>query len=224
MLTETERASLAADLRSVEAAVGHAEAGHNEHALTALYVAKKYAYEIERLNGQLLKGHEQCEAEQRAHHTAEEWERLETGLAEVKRERDTAREVAKSNKRHVEAIATEWERVEPVIEAAKAWRKAVREAGTVYRLEGPAGELLAAIDTLAALESTADAPEQTPGGCQRCKRPFDPGDTRFDGQARSGSTPWCRSCVDRCHESSDAFHACPICAASTSDSDGGGQL
>jgi len=47
--------------------------------------------------------------------------------------------------------------------------------------------------------------------CGKCKRPFDPADTRFDGNARHNETPYCRSCVDRCHESTDAFHRCVIC-------------
>lgn len=47
--------------------------------------------------------------------------------------------------------------------------------------------------------------------CGRCNRPFDPTDTRWDGQARYAETPFCRSCIDRCHESTDAFHRCPIC-------------
>lgn len=47
--------------------------------------------------------------------------------------------------------------------------------------------------------------------CRNCRKPFDPTDTRFDGRARSGNTPYCRSCVDRCHESTDAFHVCAVC-------------
>jgi hypothetical protein len=47
--------------------------------------------------------------------------------------------------------------------------------------------------------------------CARCGRPFDPRDLSFDGHARQGSTPFCRRCVDRCHESEDAGHACPVC-------------
>ncbi|MFD1659985.1 hypothetical protein ACFSL4_17730 [Streptomyces caeni] len=50
-----------------------------------------------------------------------------------------------------------------------------------------------------------------PPSCGKCRKPFDPADTRFDGRARHGETPWCRRCVDSCHESTDAFHACPIC-------------
>ncbi|MEV0114648.1 hypothetical protein AB0H77_15550 [Streptomyces sp. NPDC050844] len=56
-------------------------------------------------------------------------------------------------------------------------------------------------------------PEHTsPGACGRCKRPFDTTDKRFDGHAQHAATPWCKACVDRCHESTDAFHRCPICA------------
>ncbi|MFI1165600.1 hypothetical protein ACH4UM_18790 [Streptomyces sp. NPDC020801] len=44
-----------------------------------------------------------------------------------------------------------------------------------------------------------------------CRRPFDPADTRFDGHARHAATPFCRCCVDVCHESTDAFHVCAVC-------------
>lgn len=50
-----------------------------------------------------------------------------------------------------------------------------------------------------------------PENCGRCRQAFDPADARFDGRARHGETPWCRRCVDLCHESTDAFHVCPIC-------------
>lgn len=49
--------------------------------------------------------------------------------------------------------------------------------------------------------------------CVQCHQPFDPADTRFDGHAQHNETPFCRRCVDRCHESTDAFHACAVCAA-----------
>lgn len=47
--------------------------------------------------------------------------------------------------------------------------------------------------------------------CGRCRKPFDSADTRFDGRARHRDEPWCRGCVDRCHESTDPAHACPVC-------------
>ncbi|MFJ1653668.1 hypothetical protein ACIOC2_20220 [Streptomyces sp. NPDC088337] len=47
--------------------------------------------------------------------------------------------------------------------------------------------------------------------CTKCQQPFDPNDTRFDGHAQHANTPFCRRCVDLCHDSTDAFHACPIC-------------
>jgi hypothetical protein len=52
-------------------------------------------------------------------------------------------------------------------------------------------------------------PEQTEA-CGKCRTPFAPDDTRFDGHARHASTPYCRRCVDACHEA-DAFHQCVIC-------------
>lgn len=50
------------------------------------------------------------------------------------------------------------------------------------------------------------------GQCLACHKPFDAGDTRWDGHNRHDNTDWCRACVDRCHESEDAFHRCPVCA------------
>lgn len=62
-------------------------------------------------------------------------------------------------------------------------------------------------DTPAGGESTREAT------CGRCRRPFDPADTRFDGRARHRQSPFCRGCVDTCHESTDPFHKCPVCTA-----------
>ncbi|MEV8031408.1 hypothetical protein [Streptomyces sp. NPDC086182] len=61
---------------------------------------------------------------------------------------------------------------------------------------------------LAAEQARAD--ERATNLCGRCHRPFDPTDTRFDGHARHGDTPWCRQCIDNCHEGSPE-HACRIC-------------
>lgn len=47
--------------------------------------------------------------------------------------------------------------------------------------------------------------------CAKCRTAFDPADGRFDGRARYAGTPYCRHCVDRCYESTDAFHVCVIC-------------
>lgn len=47
--------------------------------------------------------------------------------------------------------------------------------------------------------------------CARCGHEFDPNDKAFDGSARYQDTKFCRSCVDRCHESTDFMHACPVC-------------
>jgi hypothetical protein len=48
-------------------------------------------------------------------------------------------------------------------------------------------------------------------GCGRCLRPFDPDDKDPAGAARCGESKFCRGCVDRCHESTDAFHECAVC-------------
>ncbi|GAA4911091.1 hypothetical protein [Streptomonospora salina] len=55
-----------------------------------------------------------------------------------------------------------------------------------------------------------DAIGEHHAACARCEQPFNPEDPRFDGHARHRATPWCRHCVDRCHEGG-ADHTCPIC-------------
>ena len=55
-----------------------------------------------------------------------------------------------------------------------------------------------------------DAAERERNQCRRCRRPFDPADTRFDGRARHRDTAYCRACVDNCHEGG-AEHVCVIC-------------
>lgn len=52
---------------------------------------------------------------------------------------------------------------------------------------------------------------EEPTNCASCRLAFDPTDTRFDGCARSYDTPWCRACVDRCHDSEIADHRCRVC-------------
>ncbi len=47
-------------------------------------------------------------------------------------------------------------------------------------------------------------------GCRRCKVSFDPADKSPDGQAQQGDEPWCRGCVDNCHEGG-TDHRCVIC-------------
>lgn len=60
----------------------------------------------------------------------------------------------------------------------------------------------------------ADIDSRTPAeptACGRCGTPFDPTDTRFDGRARHSLSDYCRRCVDRCHEATDAYHRCAVC-------------
>lgn len=66
-------------------------------------------------------------------------------------------------------------------------------------------------------KDTRDA-DQAPAGestqldaCARCHTPFDPHDLSFDGHARFTGTPFCRRCIDRCHESTDFAHSCAVC-------------
>ncbi|WP_240812564.1 hypothetical protein [Streptomyces sp. DASNCL29] len=120
-------------------------------------------------------------------------------LAEAKREvvawlLKKAGEYRATGKRQREADAVS-------VMASKIDRGAVRlfldEAGKVTR---DAGEI------------TQPAEKGEPADtCDRCRQPFDPSDARFDGRARHLYSPFCRRCVDRCHESTDAFHVCAVC-------------
>lgn len=79
--------------------------------------------------------------------------------------------------------------------------KALRE----FLAAEPDQDDLAALLPDAAVEPQADA-------CGKCRTAFDPTDTRFDGHAQYHETPYCRSCVDRCHDTEIADHRCVICA------------
>ena len=46
--------------------------------------------------------------------------------------------------------------------------------------------------------------------CAKCRRPFDPTDTKMDGAAQQKATPFCRECVARCHDTEIADHWCVI--------------
>jgi hypothetical protein len=48
--------------------------------------------------------------------------------------------------------------------------------------------------------------------CGKCKQPFDSADTSRTGSARFYLTPYCRRCVDLCHDNEIADHRCVICA------------
>ncbi|MFG2372592.1 hypothetical protein ACGFY9_14075 [Streptomyces sp. NPDC048504] len=63
------------------------------------------------------------------------------------------------------------------------------------------------------LESVTVSDEEQPaaGVCGKCKKPFDPADTAFDGRAQYAATPYCRGCVDRCRDTEIADHRCVIC-------------
>lgn len=83
--------------------------------------------------------------------------------------------------------------------------------GRVYSLPGAEGAAIDVFKAAATLRPFCwlEGPRKDQV-CGRCRKPFDPTDTRFDGRARYGETPWCRSCVDNCHES-QVEHACPVC-------------
>jgi hypothetical protein len=78
--------------------------------------------------------------------------------------------------------------------------------GSIMRVALPAG-LLAGEPPREAAQPADDG-----GRCGRCRRPFDPGDTRWDGHAEYRDSGYCRSCVDLCHNTELADHRCPICA------------
>jgi hypothetical protein len=79
-----------------------------------------------------------------------------------------------------------------------------------------AEELAAARADVDALDAEfPDEPEpaaEESEACGKCRRPFDPADTRFDGHARFYLTAYCRRCVDLCHDNESADHRCVICA------------
>lgn len=60
------------------------------------------------------------------------------------------------------------------------------------------------------VQEETEAAERAKNKCGRCRTPFDPADTRFDGRARHVETPWCRRCMDNCRDGS-AEHTCVIC-------------
>jgi hypothetical protein len=77
-----------------------------------------------------------------------------------------------------------------------------------------ADKISAAGDQLHSLLESVTGAEEHPAAaaCGKCRRPFDPADTRFDGRARYGETPYCRGCVDHCRDTEIADHRCVICA------------
>jgi hypothetical protein len=78
--------------------------------------------------------------------------------------------------------------------------------GSIMRVALPAG-LLAGEPPREAAQPADDG-----GRCGRCRRPFDPADTRWDGYAEYHDSGYCRSCIDNCHDTEIADHRCPICA------------
>ncbi|MFK0018238.1 hypothetical protein [Streptomyces sp. NPDC090798] len=91
-----------------------------------------------------------------------------------------------------------------------AERDPARLRAELIQVAAVAAAWVEAIDrrTAAAEQSAVAASES----CGKCKQPFDPADTRFDGRARYHLTPYCRGCVDRCHDNEIADHRCVICA------------
>ncbi|TJZ55581.1 hypothetical protein FCH28_09575 [Streptomyces piniterrae] len=100
----------------------------------------------------------------------------------------------------------------------------LREAAEEIRTARSLGHLILVdpedvLDALATMSEDAGKDTRkgestrAPETCGQCRRPFDAADTRFDGQARHHETPFCRGCVDRCHESTDVGHECPVCRA-----------
>ncbi|MFG2780787.1 hypothetical protein ACGFY7_23405 [Streptomyces prunicolor] len=78
-----------------------------------------------------------------------------------------------------------------------------------------ASKISAAGDQLHSLLESVTVPNEEQSAaeeaCGKCKRPFDPADTRFGGRAPYADTPYCRGCVDRCHDNNSANHRCVIC-------------
>ena len=51
-----------------------------------------------------------------------------------------------------------------------------------------------------------------PAACGKCRRPFVSAVTGFEVHARYAASPYCRGCVDACHDNEIADHRCVICA------------
>ena len=81
-----------------------------------------------------------------------------------------------------------------------------------HLVESKGWEHTAEGDDFCPTHASPSARGQGTAACAKCKTPFDPTDTRFDGTGRYAQTPYCGRCVDACHESTDAFHRCAICA------------
>lgn len=83
----------------------------------------------------------------------------------------------------------------------------VRAALTTAR-DRATSTAVALMDARSTLEAFDGAVPRT---CGRCQNRFDASDPSFDGAAEYRDSGFCRGCVDRCHESSDFAHACPVC-------------
>lgn len=102
----------------------------------------RHGYELNQTNllAELAEANDHAEAAHNLHANAEHM------LAEAKRERGTAREVAQSNKRHVEAVTQYNELVGDIVEAAKAsWRA---EGSEEHERQSAHHQLMAAVAQL----------------------------------------------------------------------------
>jgi hypothetical protein len=90
-----------------------------------------------------------------------------------------------------------------VAAVAAAWIEAIdRRQAALPRMLGHA----TVEETTNAYEAPAEQAK-----CAKCQHPFDPSDTRFDGHGQHAQTPFCRRCVDRCHDTEIADHRCAVC-------------
>ncbi|MFR0351820.1 hypothetical protein [Streptomyces sediminimaris] len=94
---------------------------------------------------------------------------------------------------------------EALIAEAREWMRAAVAGGL---LPAPSSDPAWKADAHQAADADPDTEEPR---CGKCRTPFDPTDTRYDGAARYAATPYCGRCIDACHESTDAFHRCVIC-------------
>ncbi|MFJ7069898.1 hypothetical protein [Streptomyces sp. NPDC101115] len=93
----------------------------------------------------------------------------------------------------------------------------------MVRLKNAAGAAITAAATLATaldemhaatssmgarLDDDQDPAEPT--ACAKCRHPFNPDDLSYAGAGRHASTPFCRSCVDRCMSTEIADHFCAV--------------
>ncbi|MGW2209943.1 hypothetical protein [Streptomyces sp. NPDC001781] len=97
--------------------------------------------------------------------------------------------------------------------AAPAYRATIlREAAEAVAEMDTDPNTAYAARQLRLMADEASPAKEAAEACGKCRRAFDPADTRFDGHGRHQQTPYCRRCINRCRDTEIADHRCVICA------------